>query len=231
MDAASQKPAVVCYDPLLYLPRKPLQTYGKHVCIYRPDDLPSGLWLVIKGRVKITRGADPTAQVLTSIVYPDGLFGEGSLLGAEACKETAVTLEPVLGMTWTWDEIEYWIGKEPRLGLALVQYFARRGAALIQRLAVMSLRSVPERIVFALLEFASQGGTPISGGAIRVSALTQKTIAEYAGTSRELATAQMNRLRRMGLIRYTRKYIDVFAGPMETALRSDGASDVRVLKV
>jgi CRP/FNR family transcriptional regulator len=193
MDAASQKPAMVYYDPLLYLPRKSLQTYDEHVCIYRPDDPPSGLWLVIEGRVKITRGADPTEQMLTSIVYPDGLFGEGSLLGAEVCEETAVTLEPVLGMTWTWDEIEYRMGKEPRLGLALVQYFARRGAALRQRLAVMSLRSVSERIVFALLEFASEGGTPISGGAIRVSALTQKTIAEYIGTSRELVSAHMNR--------------------------------------
>jgi CRP-like cAMP-binding protein len=88
----------------------------------------------------------------------------------------------------------------------------------------MSLRNVPERIMIALLDFARDGGTPIPNGALRVTAITHKTIAEYVGTSREMVTTEMNRLRRIGLVQYRRAYIDVFAAAVESALRRDGVT-------
>jgi hypothetical protein len=47
-------------------------------------------------------------------------------------------------------------------------------------------------------------------------------IADYVGTSREIVTFQMNRFRRLGLIRYNRRYIDVYSGAVTEALRQDG---------
>jgi CRP/FNR family transcriptional regulator, cyclic AMP receptor protein len=52
-----------------------------------------------------------------------------------------------------------------------------------------------------------------------VASLTHQIIAEFVGTSREVVTFQMNRLRRLGVIRYSRKYIDVHAEAMRETLR------------
>jgi hypothetical protein len=48
--------------------------------------------------------------------------------------------------------------------------------------------------------------------------LTHMVIAEYVGTSREVVSAQMSQLRRLGLVRYSRKYIEIDCDAMEQAL-------------
>ena len=57
-----------------------------------------------------------------------------------------------------------------------------------------------------------------------MASLTHHTIAEFVGTSREIVTFQMNRLRRMGLIRYSRKYIDVYPQAIRESLKQQGMS-------
>jgi CRP-like cAMP-binding protein len=78
--------------------------------------------------------------------------------------------------------------------------------------------------MLALLQLASDLGTQAPDGAMRVASLTHHTIAEFVGTSREIVTFQMNRLRRMGLIRYSRKFIDVYAAAMRDNLKQQGMS-------
>ena len=57
---------------------------------------------------------------------------------------------------------------------------------------------------------------------MRIDSLTHHTIADYVGTSREVVTFQMNRIRRLGLIRYNRRYIDVYSRAVAEALRLRG---------
>jgi biotin operon repressor len=59
---------------------------------------------------------------------------------------------------------------------------------------------------------------------MRIAALTHYAIAEYVGTSREIVTYQMNRLRRMGMLRYSRRFIDVYAQALSETLRQQGVS-------
>jgi Mn-dependent DtxR family transcriptional regulator len=61
-------------------------------------------------------------------------------------------------------------------------------------------------------------------GSFRVASLTHHTISEFVGTSREIVTFQMNRLRRLGLVRYSRKHIDVYAQALRENLRQQGTS-------
>ena len=79
--------------------------------------------------------------------------------------------------------------------------------------------------MLALLEFADTLGTEMQDGAERLPALTHQTIAEYVGTSREIVSMEMNRLRRMGMVRYSRKFVDVYAGALREWMRQ---GDIRV---
>jgi CRP-like cAMP-binding protein len=73
--------------------------------------------------------------------------------------------------------------------------------------------------MLALLALAGDLGARTPDGALRIPSLTHHTLAEYVGTSREVVTFQMNRLRRLGLIRYSRQYIDVFPEPLREAVK------------
>jgi hypothetical protein len=61
-------------------------------------------------------------------------------------------------------------------------------------------------------------------GSMRIAHLTHDTIVEFVGTSREIVSSQMNRLRRLGLIRYSRKYLDVYAQALLDKLKREEMS-------
>ncbi|HUK19147.1 MAG TPA: Crp/Fnr family transcriptional regulator [Bryobacteraceae bacterium] len=209
-------------DPLTYLPRKPLQEFAKGQIVFGPDKPSDRLYLVILGRVKISATSDDGGQTIARIVCPEGLFGEACMIGGASGAEAVVAIDNVTVMSWTRSEIELQIEREPRLGVALTQYMVRQCLELKDRIESMAIYKTPERVMLAFVQLAATLGTPMADGATRVASLTHHTLAEFVGTSREIVTFQMNRLRRLGLIRYSRQYIDIYVRPIEDALREQG---------
>ena len=209
-------------DPLTYLPRKPVQEFGKRRVIYDAQQPSDHLYVVILGRVKLTNITDDGSQLVARIVCSEGLFGESSLIGASRRHECAVALDNVTLMSWSATEIENQIEREPRLGLALSQYLVRQCIELQDRIESMAVYKTPERVMLALVQLADTLGSPMADGSIRVPALTHHTLAEYVGTSREIVTFQLNRLRRAGMLRYSRKHMDIYSRSIQDVLRNQG---------
>ena len=213
----------LCEDPLTYLPRKPVVEFGKGRVIYGEHQPCESLYVVILGRVKLVSTAEDGCQVVARIVCSEGLFGESSLIGSNR-SESAVALDSASVMSWTRNEIENQIDKEPRLGLALSQFLVRQCIELEDRIESMAMYKTPERVMLGLVQLAGALGSPLEDGSVRIGSLTHHTIAEFVGTSREIVTFQMNRLRRMGMLRYSRRYIDIYADAMRETLRQQGVA-------
>jgi len=209
-------------DPLTYLPRKPVQEFAKRRVIYDPHKPSDSLYVVILGRVKITNVAEDGGQTIVRIAASEGLFGESALIGLEKPSESATALDNVTLMSWTTAEIERQIDREPRLGLALSQYLVRQCIELQDRIESMAVYKTPERVMVSLIQLAATLGSPMADGATRIGSLTHQTVSEYVGTSREIVTFQLNRLRRLGMIRYSRKYMDIYTGAISDSLRQQG---------
>jgi CRP/FNR family transcriptional regulator len=209
-------------DPLTYLPRKPVQEFAKRRVIYDSQQPSDHLYVVILGRVKIANISDEGQQMVARIVSVEGLFGESALIGAPRRSEAAIALDNVTVMSWSSGEIEQQIEREPRLGLALSQYMIRQCIELQDRIESMAIYKTPERVMLALVQLADSLGTPMTDGSTRVAALTHHTVAEYVGTSREIVTFQLNRLRRLGMLRYSRKHMDIYTGAIKDVLREQG---------
>jgi CRP/FNR family transcriptional regulator, cyclic AMP receptor protein len=212
---------LVTEDALTYLPRKSVQEFAKGRVIYSPQQPSDKLHLVVLGRVKVSNKAEDGNEITSRIICPEGLFGESVLVGGRE-SESAVALDPATLMSWTRAEIEQQIERQPRLGIALTQYLIRQCIALQERIESMAVHKTPERVMLALSQLARTLGTPLPDGSTRIASLTHHTIAEYIGTSREIVTFQMNRLRRLGLVRYTRRFIDIYTDALEEALRQQG---------
>jgi CRP/FNR family transcriptional regulator len=208
-------------DPLTYLPRKPVQEFARRRVIYDPNQPSDSLYVVILGRVKLTSISEDGAQTIARIVSAEGLFGEGSLIGSQV-SESAVALDNISVMSWTVSEVERHIEREPRLGLALSQNLIRQCIELQDRIQGMAIYKTPERVMVSLIQLAEGLGTPMADGGVRIGALTHHTIAEYVGTSREIVTFQLNRLRRLGMLRYSRKHMDIYSDALAESLRQQG---------
>lgn len=213
-------------DPLTYLPRKPVQEYAKGRVIYSLEQPSDKLYLVVLGRVKVSTKSEDGIETVSRIVSPEGLFGEAVLVGGrrQGAPETAIAMDAATLMWWTRMEIEDQIEREPHLGIALSQYLVRQCIELQERIESMAIHKTPERVILALAQLARSLGTPLPDGSTRLASLTHHTIAEYVGTSREIVTFQMNRLRRLGLVRYTRRYIDIYVNALEQMLRHHAIS-------
>ena len=175
-------------DPFQYLPCKRAQDFSKNQVIYDAQNPARGLYVVIFGRVTISTISDDGGQTIGRIVRAKGLFGESSLIGLQNRSESAVALDTATLMSWSGDEIEQQVEREPRLGIALAQYLARECLELQDRIESMAVHKTPERVTLALLQLAADLGEPMHDGSSRIASLTHQTIAEFVGTSREIVT-------------------------------------------
>jgi CRP-like cAMP-binding protein len=207
------------YNALPSLPRKPLTEYAKGSLIYSGS--PDSLYLVACGRVKVSRVAADGYETTMRIVPREGFFGECSLINADE-RARAVALDWVQVRVWSRAEIEHQIEKMPGLSLALLEEFVITTLDLEDRVQALATRKMPERVMLSLLQLQRTLGEPLADGAVRIASLTHKVIAEHVGTSREIVTAHMNRLRRLGMVRYSRSFIDVDCEAMEQALLKEG---------
>lgn len=206
-------------DALAYLPRKEMIRYRRGHVIYDQSKPSAGVYLIIQGRVKVCATLDDGTQAALGIFGRDDFFGEAGLLGLPSHPERATTLEEAAVMTWNRAEIEAQVEEHPRLGLALVQMAVARCLELETRLEALANDKTPARVARALAEFAERQGAPAEDGSVRVAPLTHQLIAEYVGTSREIVTYQMNLLRQMGYIRYSRRGIEVYLQALKEHLR------------
>jgi CRP/FNR family transcriptional regulator, cyclic AMP receptor protein len=208
-------------DALVYLPHKAVVDYRRGQVIYDESQPSNGIYLVVRGRVKSSVPLENGSQTVVEIYGPEDFFGESGLLDLGKRGESAVALEPAALMSWSTAEIEDQVERQPKLGLGLIQALVGRCLGFEERLQSFAVDKTPERIMRALLRFAERFGSLGEDDGMRVPPMTHQLISEYVGTSREIVTFQMNRLRQEGYIRYSRKGIDVYADSLNEHLRRE----------
>jgi CRP/FNR family transcriptional regulator, cyclic AMP receptor protein len=216
------------HDALTYLPRTRVLGFSKRAIIYDHSRPPENLYLLLAGRVKISRTAEDGTQTLLRVIAPEGFFGEtGLVMRPEASTESAVALEPVQAMMWSAAELAAQIQREPKLSLALFDYFGRCNCVRLDRVQAFMQCKTSVRVAIALAQIARAIGTPNPNGGIRVIGLTHRSIGEYVGTTREIVTVEMNNLRRLGFLEYSRRYTDVYVDALAEWLRQKSVTLLR----
>jgi CRP-like cAMP-binding protein len=205
-------------DALAYLPRKALVEYRRGQIIFDEVHPAEGLYLVSYGCIKLTSDQGSGARTMIGIIGPDDFFGYSTLAAIAESEECGIALEATGVMCWTRNEIEELIERMPRLGIALVQTLAENCLECTERLQMLALYGARQRVALSLLRLANRMGTRAADDAVRIPPFTQHVLAEYVGTSREIVTAEMNRLRREGCLRYSRKNIEVFSEALAAQL-------------
>jgi CRP/FNR family transcriptional regulator len=206
-------------DPLAHLPCSTIVEYRKGQIIYSQDQPSTTLYLVIDGKVKVSRVADDGHQVVVDIYQSDEFFGESAFLNLPHRCEQATALENTKLMTWTTAEIEDIATKRPRLAVALLQILVQRTVDFTHRIESFSLDNIARRLARSLIRFSERLGTTESDGSVRMAPFTHELLSQYVGTSREIVTHYMNQFRRQGYLRYSRKGIILYRDAFKDWLR------------
>jgi CRP/FNR family cyclic AMP-dependent transcriptional regulator len=206
-------------DPLAHLPCSTIVEYRKGQIIYSQDQPSTTLYLVIDGKVKVSRVADDGHQVVVDIYQSDEFFGESAFLNLPHRCEQATALENTKLMTWTTAEIEDIATKRPRLAVALLQILVQRTVDFTHRIESFSLDNIARRLARSLIRFSDRLGVEEQDGSVRMAPFTHELLSQYVGTSREIVTHYMNQFRRQGYLRYSRKGIILYRDAFKDWLR------------
>jgi CRP/FNR family transcriptional regulator, cyclic AMP receptor protein len=210
-------------DPLAHLPCSTILAFKKSQLIYNQDQPSNTLYLVIAGKVKVSRTAEDGRQVLVDIYQPDEFFGESAFLSFSRRSETAVALENAKVMTWPADDIEDILMRRPKLAIALMQHLIQRSMNFGDRIESFSLDNIARRLARTLIRFSERLGTTSDDGSVQMIPFTHALLAQYVGTSREIVTQNMNQFRRRGYLRYSREGILLNRDAMRDWLRQPEA--------
>ncbi len=216
--APQQKPLE---DPLAHLPCSSILEYKKGQAIYNQDQPSTNIYLVIEGKVKVSRLADDGHQVVVDIYQADEFFGESAFLNLSQRAENASALEATRVMSWSMAEIEEIVSRRPRLAIALMQILAQRSLDFTHRIESFSVDNIARRLARSLIRFADRLGVQEEDGSTRVVPFTHELLSQYVGTSREIVTHYMNLFRRQGYLKYSRKGIILQNDALRDWLRQD----------
>ena len=210
-------------DPLTLLPHTPVRAYQKGEAIYGPEDRADALYLVVEGRVKISRVAEGGKEVILDFYHKDDFFGAAGFLGAGRQGERAVALDATSVMMWSIPELKRLMQRNPALGPALLRIVAEKLALANTRIESFCVDAINRRLAKALLYFGARFGQAGEGQFMHVLPVTHEQLARYVGTSREIVTQYMNQFRKNGLLNYSRRGVDLDVGAMNNYLASEKA--------
>jgi CRP/FNR family transcriptional regulator/CRP/FNR family cyclic AMP-dependent transcriptional regulator len=160
------------------------RSYKKGEVIYHQEDPPGGLFIILKGIVKMQLVA-PSGKLLTiAWMTPGRFFGTASLFLDGARPEEAVAVEACELLLLSRDHLRSFLRQYPDAMDAFLEVLVGRWRDNIERMRDMVFLDVPGRIAKSLLYFSKRPAHDREGSTL-VEKLNQHELACLAGTSRE----------------------------------------------
>ncbi|MDQ1695844.1 MAG: family transcriptional regulator, cyclic receptor protein [Frankiaceae bacterium] len=169
--------------------------------VFSEGDIGDRLFIVLDGKVKISRAATDGRENLLTVLGPGEMFGELSLFdpGARTATATAVTESTLASLDH--DDLRPLLLNEPAVAVHLLRALAQRLRRTNEAMADLVFSDVPGRVAKALLELAEKFGDPEEDGVRVRHDLTQEELAQLVGASRETVNKALSDFANRGWLR------------------------------
>lgn len=186
--------------------------------LFTQGETSPGVCVVRSGLLKVsTISAGGREQILRH-VGPGGSFNEVAALDGEPSPATVVAVEPSVVIVIPADVLLDFVSRSPELAVALLRSLAGRMRHLVELVEDLSFRHVSERVARILLQSVAPHPGVGAGSDLR-RGMTQREIAEMAGTSREVVARALKVIEASGAISLDRGEITLVAPERLSELR------------
>src|SRR5579875_3744479 len=159
------------------------------------------LFVVLEGKVKISRTSNDGRENLLAVLGPGEIFGELSLFDPGPRTATAAAVTESVIASLDHDDLRPLLQQRPEVALQLLQALARRLRRTNEAMADLVFTDVPGRVSKALLDLAKRFGEPDGVGTRVTHDLTQEELAQLVGASRETVNKALSDFASRGWIR------------------------------
>jgi CRP/FNR family transcriptional regulator, cyclic AMP receptor protein len=161
-----------------------LLSRGEH--LYSAGDPGDQLYVVITGKIKLTRTSADGREVLVRVVAPGEVFGELAMFDPSYRTSAATAITDSRLAMIAHDDLAAILADRPSVAMLLLRALAHRLREVTDTTTSLVFTDVPGRVARALLELADKFGERQDDEAILVvHDLTQEELAQLVGASRE----------------------------------------------
>lgn len=161
----------------------------------------TSLFVIHRGRVKVTRIRPSGAESVIRILGPGDFLGEQAFITGEELKNTAIAVEDCEMCVFLHEDLAALMRTYPSIGMRLLQTMSRRLSAAEWRLSVVGT-SVSQRVADYLLSLpvTKEGRADPSGNPVVRLPVTKKDVATLLFTTSESLSRQLRAFQDAGLI-------------------------------
>ena len=175
--------------------------------LFSEDQEGDRLYVVLDGKIKLTRTAPDGRENLLSVLGPSEMFGELSLFDPRPRTASAIAVTETrlagLGHSDLWPFLK----EHPEISVHLLRALAQRLRRTNENMADLVFTDVPGRVAKALLDLAERFGQPSESGLHVHHDLTQEELAQLVGASRETVNKALADFAQRGWLRIEAKAV------------------------
>jgi len=168
--------------------------YKKGEMIYIAGEKKKTLYVIHKGKVKLTRISPSGKEQIISILGPGDFMGELSLFNDEPITNNAEALEDTTVCIIDGDKLKEIVAKYPTIAFKVLEELSRRLKRAENLIENLGVNDVETRIVQTLLDLADENGV------INLD-ISKKDLAAYMGMSQETLSRKLSYFQDKGLIK------------------------------
>ena len=174
--------------------------YPRETVIFMEEDEGSSLFIIRKGRVKISRISEDGREVILAILKDTDFFGEMSLLDGQSRSANVMAIEDSDVLVLRREDFMALVLKYPEISIHLLKELARRLRQSDAQIKSLSLLKATSRVAAALVQLSESSGS-VDGISITIPFTpSQKDLANMAGTSRETISRTLKQFIDDGLL-------------------------------
>jgi CRP-like cAMP-binding protein len=177
------------------------QKYYKDNLILIEEEIGSTMFVILSGRVKISRISDDGREVILSILSEGDFFGEMSLLDGQTRSANVTATEESELLVIRREEFLQILHDYPQIAINLLKELAQRIRKSDEHIKSLSLQDATGRVASTLLRIAEDSGV-LRKGQVEISEIPlQQDLANMAGTSRETISRVIKSLIQKGYLK------------------------------
>jgi CRP-like cAMP-binding protein len=184
--------------------RKQVQSGG---FFFMQDDPADSMFVLLKGRVKLSQAGPDGQQVLIRVITPVTLFALVAITSVSSYLVTAQAAEDSLAIYWTRHELMVFSKLIPQLAQNAMGIMAERLNEIQERFREVTTERVEGRLAHTLLRLAAQSGKQVEDGILIDMKITRQDLAEMSGTTLYTASRVLNDWQKQGLLIISRQRV------------------------
>lgn len=180
------------------------QKYHKDNLILIEEEVGSSMFIILDGRVKISRISDDGREVILSILSEGDFFGEMSLLDGQTRSANVTAVDDSELLVIRREDFLQILFDYPQIAINLLKELAQRIRKGDEHIKSLSLQDAKGRVANTLLRIAEDYGV-FRMGQVEINELPlQQDLANMAGTSRETISRVIKSLMQQGYLKKER---------------------------